>query len=173
MFWKRWEEGDPLPRSFRSARWRSVLVVLLAAGFVAFSYAMMHSGETRDASAARNYWTGLFWVVVGSICFIAFLPSVFRPTRVTMDSEGFTVRNFWRGEKRYRWRDIAYFDITYGSHPMVYWLDKVRPERKWRYIHDRDHQLPSALWQHRAQARFHILAGALDEYNGRQARKRA
>lgn len=131
MFWKRWKEGEPLPRMFRSARWRSVLVVLLAAGFAAFSYGMMHAGDTKEASAARNYWSGLFWLVVAATCFVAYLPSVFRPTRVTMDSEGFTVRNVWRGEQRYRWRDISHFNIEGLRYPIVVWVNKV-DDGNWR-----------------------------------------
>lgn len=172
MFHKRWKEGDPLPRMMRSARWRSILVVLLCAGFFAFSYYSIDARLVPENPPEKDFWNGVFWMTVSGICFAAFLPSVFVPTRVTMDSEGFTVRNFWRGEKIYRWKDIAHFDITPGSYPMVYWLDKVRKERRWRHIYDHDHRLPSALWQHRPMDRFLILSGWLDEYNERQAKRR-
>lgn len=172
MFWKRWKEGDPLPRGLRSARWRSILVVLLCAGFFAFSYYMTHARLVPETSPEQDFWTGVFWMVISGICFVAFLPSVFLPTSITMDSEGFSVRSVWRGEQRYRWKDISYFDIINLKYPHIIWVNKVDDgnwRRRWYYY---DHKLPSAMWTHRIKDIFAILSCWLDNHNERQDRRR-
>jgi hypothetical protein len=111
------------PRVYHGSRVKAGVLVLVCAGFVGLGWWLIGLGSVPTEAIGWSSMTicgvfGLLWLV-----------GIFWPNHLTIERDGFTVKQWFLPEKRYRFQDIAALGVSRRQRfPMVVWTYKKRSE---------------------------------------------
>jgi hypothetical protein len=94
--------------TFVTPLWKILLLACGGAGFVLLGLTMIAHADTTTIYGLKLYVVGWASVIFFGLAFCAALLQIFPRfrNRLTIGPDGFETAN-WRGEKRYRWDDVA------------------------------------------------------------------
>jgi hypothetical protein len=137
-----------MPRTvYYGSRWKAAVGSVLCLAFIALGYWLIHFSTIKSIIA------GWLAIIVFGAFFPLWVAAIFRPNRLSITNEGFSVRQVLFGTRKYYWMDVEQISVCgrYAAN-LVVWTYKVRPKKlaKFKAVigqpNDYDGYLPAG-WQ--------------------------
>lgn len=126
------ECSDVRTAEIPASRQKLVFLLLVSAALFLLSIALVPGGIAYEPSARFPDWMRWLSVVMWSLCCIIFIWQFAKPSRIVLDSEGFTWFGGFRRPQKVLWRDVDEFFVwqpALGAKAIAY---RLRPEARLR-----------------------------------------
>jgi hypothetical protein len=108
---------------FIASRWKAAMLTLASLSFVATGAFLIHQPSVKAIAAG---WLAILFF---GACSVLWVGAIAVPTRLTIITDGFSVKQLLLPEKKYSWEKIdRLWALPRRIAPMVVWTYKERPK---------------------------------------------